>query len=65
MVDANIPDIANEPDTAVLKVQDKFALEVTEEEAIKKFDMLIMDSLSALFPIMIDRLHWLAQYWKS
>ncbi|KAF3940384.1 hypothetical protein ABW19_dt0202894 [Dactylella cylindrospora] len=65
MIDAGIPDVEREPDTAVLKVQEKFALELSEEDAMKRFDGLIADSLSALFPIMIDRMHNITQYWKS
>ncbi|KAK6540811.1 Phosphatidylinositol (PI) 3-kinase [Orbilia ellipsospora] len=65
MVDAGIPDVEREPDTAVLKVQEKFWLEAGEEEAIGRFEVLIGDSLGALFPIVIDRMHNITQYWKS
>ncbi|CAG8801088.1 23832_t:CDS:2, partial [Gigaspora rosea] len=44
MVDANITDIKIEPDKAVWKVQEKFRLDLTEEEAIKYFQILINDS---------------------
>ncbi|KAJ6257567.1 hypothetical protein Dda_7352 [Drechslerella dactyloides] len=65
MVDAGIPDVEREPDTAVLKVQEKFWLEIGEEEAIGRFEVLIGESLNALFPIVIDRMHNITQYWKS
>lgn len=67
MVDAGIPDIEREgaPNLAVLKVQEKFGLELSEEEAMARFDALIGDSLTALFPIVIDRMHNITQYWKS
>ncbi|KAF3088108.1 Phosphatidylinositol (PI) 3-kinase [Orbilia oligospora] len=65
MIDAGIPDVEREPDTAVLKIQEKFWLESGEEEALGRFEVLIGDSLNALFPIVIDRMHNITQYWKS
>lgn len=64
MVDANIPDIKLEPDKAVLKVKERFHLEMSEGDAIAHFDRLIEDSANALFPVVIDRLHGLVQNWK-
>lgn len=65
MVDANIPDIAIEPDKAVMKVQEKFCLELTDEEASQFFQTLINDSVSALFPQVIETIHKWAQYWRK
>ncbi|KAG9294695.1 hypothetical protein G9A89_008174 [Geosiphon pyriformis] len=65
MVDANVPDIKIEPDKAVWKVQEKFRLDLTEEEAIKFFQNLINDSVSALFPQVIETIHKWAQYWRK
>ncbi|KAG7193379.1 Phosphatidylinositol (PI) 3-kinase [Scheffersomyces spartinae] len=65
MVDANIPDIKADPYRAVEKVQEKFGLEMSEEEAIIHFQNLISDSVSAVLPVVIDRLHSLAQYWRA
>ena len=65
MVDANIPDIRIEPDKAVLKVQERFRLELSEEEAMKFFERLIEDSVSAVLPVVIDRLHGLVQGWRA
>lgn len=65
MVDANIPDIKLEPDKAVLKVKERFHLEMSEEEAIRHFEGLIGDSVNALFPVIIDRIHDIMQNWKS
>lgn len=61
MVEANIPDIRNEPDKAVLKVQERFHLELTEEEAIAGFEALIQESAVAVMPQVIDRLHGFVQ----
>lgn len=65
MVDANIPDIKMEPDMVVIKVKERFHLELSEEEAIRHFDTLIEDSSSALFPVVIDRLHGLVQHFRA
>ena len=61
MVDANISDIKMEPDKAVLKVRDRFHLEMTEDEAIRHFDTLISDSVSSIFPVVIDTIHNMMQ----
>lgn len=65
MVDANIPDIRIEPDKVVLKVKERFHLEMSEEEAIRHFDTLIDDSSTAIFPVVIDRLHGLVQHFRA
>ncbi|KAI9758755.1 MAG: nuclear protein [Chaenotheca gracillima] len=65
MVDANIPDIRMEPDKAVLKVKERFHLEMSEEEAIRHFEALINDSVNAIFPVVIDRLHGMIQNWRA
>ncbi|CZR63709.1 probable 1-phosphatidylinositol 3-kinase [Phialocephala subalpina] len=65
MQHANIPDIKLEPDKVVLKVKERFHLEMSEEEAIRHFDALIEDSSNAIFPVVIDRLHNVMQAWRS
>ncbi|KAM0355844.1 hypothetical protein ACHAPU_000231 [Fusarium lateritium] len=65
MVDANIPDIRLEPDKAVLKVRERFHLELSEEEALRYFDRVIEDSLTAYAPVVIDKLHEWAQAFRA
>ena len=65
MLEANIPDIKVDPARAVEKVQEKFGLEMSEEDAILHFQNLINDSVNAFLPVVIDRLHSLAQYWRA
>ncbi|CAG8948971.1 hypothetical protein HYFRA_00002099 [Hymenoscyphus fraxineus] len=65
MVDANIPDIKMEPDRVVIKVKERFHLELTEEEAIRHFDILIEDSRNAILPVAIDRLHGFVQAFRQ
>ncbi|KAF2400650.1 putative phosphoinositide 3-kinase [Trichodelitschia bisporula] len=65
MSEANIPDIRIEPDKVVLKVQERFHLDLSEEEAIRGFEALIADSVSAVMPVVIDRLHGFVQGWRA
>ncbi|KAJ3094840.1 Phosphatidylinositol (PI) 3-kinase [Phlyctochytrium planicorne] len=61
MVSANVPDIAIEPDKAVLKVQEKFRLDLNEEEAIQHLQNVINESVGAMFPQVMERIHQVAQ----
>jgi len=65
MVDASVPDIALEPDKTVRKVQDKFRLDLNEEEAVQFISDIIDVSAKSLMPIMMERLHYLAQYMRK
>ncbi|KAI8618326.1 kinase-like domain-containing protein [Chytriomyces sp. MP71] len=65
MVNANVPDIRVEPDKVVLKVQEKFKLELSEEEAIQFFQALINESVGAVFPQVMERIHGIAQLLRS
>ncbi|EIM86502.1 atypical/PIKK/PI3K protein kinase [Stereum hirsutum FP-91666 SS1] len=61
MVDANIPDIKHR--NVHEQIQEKFLLELTEEEAIKQFETLLNEG--SYFTKVVDRFHDLAQYWRS
>jgi len=65
MVNSSVPNIAVEPDRAVLKVREKFRLDLTEEEAIQHFDRLMKESVGALFDKFSDMVHDYLQYWKQ
>ncbi|KAK6179522.1 hypothetical protein SNE40_011856 [Patella caerulea] len=65
MVNANIPDIALEPDKTVKKVQEKFVLHYTDEEAVSYIQSLIDVSTSAMMPALVEQLHKMAQYWRK
>ena len=67
MSHSTIPDIAMEGGLgAVWKVREKFGgVEMSEEEAIVHFQNLINESVNAFLPMVIDRLHNLAQYWRA
>ena len=65
MVDASVPDIALEPDKAVRKVQDKFRLDLSEEEAVQFMQNLIDVSATAIMAAVVERFHQLAMYWRK
>ncbi|GMF08605.1 unnamed protein product [[Candida] boidinii] len=60
-------EISNETEKLeiIWKIQEKFMLELNDEEAILHFQNLINDSVNAFLPVVIDRLHSLAQYWRA
>ncbi|KZW02778.1 atypical/PIKK/PI3K protein kinase [Exidia glandulosa HHB12029] len=61
MADANIPDLTNRD--VHEQLQDKFRLDLTEEEAIKHFEALLNET--SYFTVLVDRIHDVVQYWKS
>jgi phosphatidylinositol 3-kinase len=65
LVDSSLPDIASQRDTAVLRVHEKLNLELATEEADLAFQALINEAVSALFPVMVEITHRLAQYVRS
>lgn len=65
MLDANIPDIALEPDKTVKKVYDKFRLDLTDEEAVQFLHFVIDSSIKAFFPVMMEKFHSLAAMFKA
>lgn len=65
MSDANIPDIAMEPDKVGQKIMDKFRFDLNEEEALLFFGSMISESVNALFPQVLETIHKWAQYWRN
>ncbi len=65
MVDASVPDIALEPDKTVRKVQDKFRLDLNDEEAVRYMQSLIDLSATAVMAAIVERLHKFAQFWRN
>ncbi|KAF9322040.1 Phosphatidylinositol (PI) 3-kinase [Podila horticola] len=65
MTYANIPDIKMEPDKAVWKVEERFQLDLTDDEAIKFFQNLINESVSALIPQIAETIHGWAQAFRK
>ncbi|KAG6452076.1 hypothetical protein O3G_MSEX007452 [Manduca sexta] len=65
MVDASVPDIALEPDKAVKKVQDKFRLDLGDEEAVHYLQNLLDMSVTAVMAALVEQFHKFAQYWRK
>lgn len=65
MVDANVPDIALEPDKSVKKVLDKFRLDLSDEEAVHYIQNLIDVSVSDVMAVLVEQIHKLAQYLRK
>jgi phosphatidylinositol 3-kinase len=65
MIHANVPDIALEPDKTVRKVQDKFCLQMSDEEAVQYLQGIIDESVSAVMPVLVEHIHKFAQYWRK
>ncbi|CAD7928260.1 unnamed protein product [Amoebophrya sp. A120] len=61
MSDAGIKDISQ---FALSKLQEKFMPEKRDEEAEKEFILLINESVNALFPQVLEKLHKWAVYWR-
>ena len=64
MRDANLPSIQQDPEQSIIKIQDKFRLDLNEKDAIDYFDQLITESATALFPQVLETIHRFAQYWR-
>uniref|UniRef100_A0A0A9FBY8 PI3K/PI4K catalytic domain-containing protein n=1 Tax=Arundo donax TaxID=35708 RepID=A0A0A9FBY8_ARUDO len=60
---SNIPDLSSDGNGDI-KLQQKFRLDLDDEEAIHFFLGLINESVSALFPQMVETIHRWAQYWR-
>jgi len=68
MVDANITDIVNktnDPYKNIRKVQEKFKMELSDDDAIVFMQSVITESEKALFPQITETIHRWAQYWRS
>ena len=65
MVGASVPDIALEPDKTVKKVQEKFRLDLNDEEAVRFMSEVIDVSAMAVMPAIVDRFHKLAQFLRN
>ncbi|KPM04142.1 phosphatidylinositol 3-kinase catalytic subunit type 3-like protein [Sarcoptes scabiei] len=61
MIDANVPDIALEPDKCVQKVQDKFKLELDDEQADHYITEQVEYSVRSIMPVVVDQLHKMTQ----
>ncbi|KAL6620200.1 hypothetical protein ACP70R_035339 [Stipagrostis hirtigluma subsp. patula] len=66
---SNIPCFSSDKSTApkgigIGQLQQKFRLDLDDEDATHFFQDLISESVSALFPQMVETVHRWAQYWR-
>ncbi|KAG1669979.1 hypothetical protein FOA52_016240 [Chlamydomonas sp. UWO 241] len=64
MAGASIETIRADPEKAILKLQEKFRLDFTDEQAVEYMQMLINESATALMPQIVETTHRWAQYWR-
>lgn len=60
MVDAGIEELSTDPATTLANVQEKFRLDLTDEQAEQFFLGLINDSVTSLFPVLMEYIHKVA-----
>ena len=66
MQDANIPDLSSfGGEESVRKVEERFKLDETEEEALAFFAQLIEREMGAWGAVLIDKFHGFTQGWKA
>ncbi|KAL3157710.1 hypothetical protein ABBQ32_012142 [Trebouxia sp. C0010 RCD-2024] len=63
MAGAAIPDVRQDPEKAMLKLQEKLRLDMSDEDAVEWMQQLLNDSATALMPQITDRTHRWATYW--
>ncbi|KAF2351048.1 Phosphatidylinositol 3-kinase C2 domain [Trinorchestia longiramus] len=65
MVDASIPDIALEPEKAVKKVEERFHLDLTDEQASSKILSVLHESANAVMGAVAENFHKFTQYIRN
>jgi phosphatidylinositol 3-kinase len=63
MVDSNLEDI--EGMRSILKLQEKFKLDLSDEEASAHLQNLITESVRAIVPSLMEKVHQWAKYWRN
>ncbi|KJP87148.1 hypothetical protein AK88_03195 [Plasmodium fragile] len=64
MCESGLKDMKMSPELCVLKVQEKFRLDLNDEAAEVYFLSVINSSVKTLFPVVVDKLHEWALNWK-
>lgn len=61
---ADLPDIKDDPEKVMLKLQEKLRLDLDDDAAVQWIQQLINESASALMPAIMETTHRWAQYWR-
>ena len=64
MAGSSIPDIASDPEKALLKVQERLMLDLDDETAAAALEQMIMAAQSAVLPRVAEMSHRVAQGWR-
>jgi phosphatidylinositol 3-kinase len=64
MASSSIPDIRSDPETAMLKVQDKLWLNLSDEDAASAFKSTLVAAQNAVLPRIAEVQHRVAQGWR-
>ncbi|OMJ20410.1 Phosphatidylinositol 3-kinase, nodule isoform [Smittium culicis] len=65
MAKSGLPDISDEPDRAIMFIENRLRLDLNDEMATQFLQNTINDSISALFPQVMETIHKWAQYWRN
>ena len=65
MIHSGLPGLAGNPEKIIDKLHDRFRMDLNDEEAETYFLDLINESVSALMPQIMERLHVWALYWRK
>lgn len=52
-------------EATLFKIQERFHLELSEDQAALELENIIQESADAFFDRVMDISHWLAQYWAN
>jgi len=63
MLNSGLPQIVGQKSLKI--IEENFRLELTDQEAIKVFQHLIAESVSALAPQLNEQLHWWVSEWRN
>lgn len=64
MANSAIPDIRSDPETAMLKVQEKMWLNLSDEDAANAFESSLIAAQNAVLPRIAEVQHRVAQGWR-
>ena len=62
--DAGIENLSVDPDMTLQKFEDRFRLDLMDEDAERYFLSLINESLGALVPVVLERFHKIAVWMR-
>jgi len=64
MAGSSIPDIRSDPEVAMLKIQEKLRLDLSDEDAAAHFEGILTAAQAAMLPRIAEVQHRVAQGWR-